>query len=472
MGVKSTGRMLVILVCLLLVAGCGGGRATEPARTDAAPAAPEVGEETAEARPQPQSVADVAFHNGRVLTMEPGLPVEQALALQGDTILAVGSNDEILALAGEQTTVIDLMGRTLMPGFIDPHTHLVESAGQLNVMSREDAQQLAIENGITAIAHFASQEFVDYLRALEMAGGLRLRTSVYLYATGACGEPQGSWYRQYPPTRVFGEMLRINGVKIFADGGTCGYPAVTSETHPGAGQGDLWFTSEDLDALVVEAHEAGYQVAIHALGDRAIEQAQDAIVHATNGDNAPYRHRIEHSFYMRDDMMPRHGEFGIPPVIFGQFPTCSQPESERTEYWRETIRRWRELVDANPGLPIAAKSDTPYFGQSIPLVSLYNLTTLREVAEDGSVCSPPAWLAERAVTIEEALPMLTINAAYALFREEEVGSLREGKLADLIVLSGNPLDTAPESILDLEVWMTMIGGRTEYCASGHEDVCP
>jgi predicted amidohydrolase YtcJ len=93
------------------------------------------------------------------------------------------------------------------------------------------------------------------------------------------------------------------------------------------------------------------------------------------------------------------------------------------------------------------------------------------VAEDGSICEPAEWLADRTLTIREALPMLTINAAYMLFREDEIGSLEPGKLADLIVLSDNPLDN-PDGIKDLSVLVTVVDGKTEYCAAGEESLCP
>ncbi|MCJ7626116.1 MAG: amidohydrolase family protein [Anaerolineaceae bacterium] len=420
----------------------------------------------------PEEFADLIFHNGQVLTMEAGLPIEQALAVKGDAILAVGDNDEILALVGDGTRVIDLAGNTLMPGFIDPHTHIFDSGTSILGMSIEEVQQFAIENGVTSIAGFMNEGEIGTMQSMNADGSLHLRTNVYLYATGACGEPFGTWYEQFAPTREFGELLRINGIKIFTDGGTCEYPAVTQQTHPGAGLGNLWFTDQQLKDMVLEAHNAGYQVAIHALGDRAIKQAQDAIIYANDGPENPLRHRIEHNYYLSDDLLPRYMENGILPIIFGQFPTCAVAGLDRTDYWKATIARWRELVDANPMLPIAAKSDTPYVGQEIPLLSLYSLTTMREVAPDGSICMPPAWLSERTITIEEALPMVTINAAYTLFRDNEVGSLESGKLADLIILSGNPLNTPPEDLLNLEVWMTMIAGDAEYCAIGHDDLCP
>jgi len=420
-----------------------------------------------------QPVADIIFHNGQVITMNAGQPLAQAIAVSGERIVAVGDDEQVLALAGEGTRIIDLAGKTIMPGFVDPHTHIFDSGAPLMGMSLLETQQFAIENGVTSIAGFMNKDEIRTMQEMNKDGSLRLRTNVYLYATGACGEQYGTWYEQFKPTRDFGEMLRINGIKIFSDGGTCGYPAVSRETHPGAGQGDLWFTDKQMNDMVMEANNEGYQVAIHALGDRAVRQAQNAIINANGGPDNPLRNRIEHNYYLSDDLIPRYQEYGILPVIFGQFPTCSVVSGlDRTDYWKVAIARWRELLDANPDLPIAAKSDTPYMGQEIPLLSLYGLTTMREVAEDGSICMPPGWLAERTITIEEALPMVTVNAAYVLFRENEVGSLEAGKLADLIVLSGNPLETAPEDLINLEVWMTMIGGKSEYCSAGHQELCP
>ena len=72
-------------------------------------------------------------------------------------------------------------------------------------------------------------------------------------------------------------MLRIGGVKIFTDGGSCNRPALSYETSPGSGLGDLYLTGDQVAEVVTDAQQAGHQVAIHALGDRAIEAALDGI---------------------------------------------------------------------------------------------------------------------------------------------------------------------------------------------------
>lgn len=416
---------------------------------------------------------DLIFHNGQVITMETDTPIAQAVAIRGDRILAVGSDQEILPLASHDTQRIDLAGHSLMPGFVDPHTHILNDADIHLNLTLDEAQQLAIENGITTIADmFVTPDFLDQMRDLEREGRLRIRTSLYLNYTDNCGNRMGDWYQQHPPTREFGEMLRIGGIKIFADGGSCGEAAVSQVIEPGTGLGDLWLSQAEMTAAVGEAQTAGYQVAIHAIGDRAIEVAQNAIEAALNGGPNTLRHRIEHNWLLRDDLLPRYGEIGILPVNFGHLFTCSLSGLNRTSFWQDHIWRWREMIDANPGLIIAWKSDYPWFGPPSPILHLYTLVTAQEVAQDGSVCYPPAWLASRTITVEEALPMMTIHAAYAIFREDEVGSLATGKLADLIILSDNPLTVESDDIKDIQVWVTMIGGQTEYCAPGHAALCP
>jgi predicted amidohydrolase YtcJ len=419
---------------------------------------------------------NLIFYNGQVLTIDNNMRAEEAIAILDGLIVAVGPDDEILALAGPSTQLVDLQGHTLMPGFVDPHTHILNDAEYHLGLTLEEAQDLALENGITTLANmFVPDWFLQDLYNLESEGNLRVRTSAYLIGTDNCGEPQGDWYKAFPPTDEFGEMLRIGGVKLFTDGGSCGVPAVSQEVLSGLGQGDLFLSNEELDQLVRMADDAGYQLAIHAIGDRAIDQAIDALDTVIDSSDNPERHRIEHVTYLRDGQFNRFSEIGIHPVIFGNSPTCYITEngSDLTEQFPRVFRRIRELVDANPGLIIAAKTDFPWRGRhASPLHELYSLTTFKEISQEGLICEPTDWLVGRSLTIDEALPMVTINAAYLLFREDEVGSLEPGKLADLIVLSENPLEVELDELKDIEVWMTMVGGETAYCAPGYEAYCP
>jgi predicted amidohydrolase YtcJ len=451
--------------------------ATPPVTEELPTSLPETPAGVPEPSPSAPS-ADVIFHNGAILTIESDRPQAQAIAIQGENILALGSDEEILALRGPQTEAVDLQGRALMPGFVDAHTHLFGATDHYGT-DLEGVQDLALMNGITTLADmFVTPELLEQMQSFAQAGRLRVRTSLYLVYIDGCGDVLGDWYREHPPTRVPGEMLRIGGVKIFSDGGSCKAPAVSFEYPDGVGQGDLFFTQEEMDRIVAGVHVDGYQLAIHAAGDRAIEQVQNAIAAALGGQPNTLRHRIEHNAVLRPDMMSRYSETGVVAVIFGKFPTCFRlgvsseyryaiPVEYQTWEWP-----WRELLDANPGLHVAWHGDDPGVPPLSPVMDLYGLVTRRDIAEDGSICEPPDWLAANAITVDEALRIMTMGSAYSLFRDEEVGSLRPGKLADVIILSEDPSAVDPNTIKDIAVLMTMVGGRVEYCAPGHEALCP
>jgi len=415
--------------------------------------------------------ADVIFSNGMVLTMDQSAPRAQAVAIRGESIQAVGSDATILALRGPQTQVIDLGGLTVMPGFVDPHTHLLNSPAYWGT-DLAGALGLALRHGITAIGNaYCDAALVDALRSLDAAGQLPLRTSLYLAYTSNCGDVLGDWYKAYPPTRQPGEMLRIGGVKVFLDGGSCGCPAFSYD-HPVCGYGDLWFTQEELDAIAADINAAGYQVAIHALGDRAVEQALTAIEHVLNGQPNTARHRIEHNAIVRDDMLARYSQVQPVALIFGNYP-CAYGAFPPLPQYQPWEWRWHDLMQANPAVHFSWHGDAPAVGPLPPLLQLYSMVTGHEVGQDAqTVCDTPSWLARELFTVEEALPLMTREGAYALFRDDEVGSLRPGLFADLIILSDDLLTADPESIRDMEVWMTMVGGGVAYCAPGHEALCP
>ena len=430
---------------------------------------------TSEPSPTPAEPADVIFHDGTIITIEETQPLAEAIAFRNGLIQAVGTDADVLTLQGPNTRVIDLQGKTLMPGFVDPHTHVLKDAG----LSLEDAQQLALENGFTTITEMTSPPtFVKEIQAFAADGKLRIRTSLYLEYTDTCGVVQGDWYPKYPPTREFGEMLRIGGVKVFADGGeqTCGGVAYSYEPPGGQGRGTLWFTQDQMNQMVAKVQSNGYQAAIHAQGDRAIEQVQNAIAFALDGKPNTPRHRIEHNVMLRPDLLPRYGQIGIVTVFFGTANTCREVnEGRMTARFGQDhlawLENWRALADANPGLHMAWHGDFPSVQPLNPIMHLHSLVTRKQVDANGNVCNPPQWLADHALRTEEALRMMTIEGAYALFREKEVGSLAPGKLADVLVISGNPL-ADPDGIKDLSVLATLVGGKTEYCAPGSEMLCP
>ena len=451
---RITAYGLALILFLLIFGACS----SSPDVTPAPPVDPE---------------RQILFYNGVVLTLDPDTPEATALAVKGEMISAVGDDAKILALEGPGATLVDLQGATLMPGFVDAHSHLFNDSEQYFELSLPEVQQLALENGITSLGNlFVEKGFLREMEKFDDEGGLQIRTSLYLVATDNCGKSKGDWWLEYPATDEPGEMLRTGGIKIFTDGGTCESPALSYELRPGEGLGDLFLSQEELDELVAQVNDAGRQVAIHAIGDRAVEQAQNAIEAALGGEPNMPRHRIEHNSVIRPELLSRYGEIGIVPTLFGLYPICDPfgpPPPEPYQSWEWPARA---LLDANPGLPVAWHGDDPFFGRVRPLDDLYSLVTRDGVGSDGTICPAPAWHQQHVITTEEALSMMTIHAAYALFRDDEVGSLEPGKYADLIVLSDNPLAVEPKEIPGMSVWMTMVGGRTAHCTAGQEAICP
>ena len=442
----------IVVVCLCLLTAC----AASPQPGTGNPAAPKT--------------QSTIFFNGVILTMDARSPQAQAIAIQDQKIRAVGQDDEILALREPDTRVIDLQGRTLLPGFVDAHTHILNDARSQG-MSLDEAQARAFRNGITTLGDlFVDRSFLREIRRFEEEGRLRVRTGLYLVYNDPCGEVFGDWYKDNPPTRTPGEMLRINGVKIFTDGGSCGRPALSFEIEKGGGRGDLWMSQGQLNQVVLEAQSAGYQVAIHAIGDRAVEQAQNAIAFALDGQPNEYRHRMEHVSVLTPGMVRRFGELGIIAVIPGIYPSCTPFGPPLPKEYGSWEWPWKELRAANPEMKIAWHSDFPFWSTS-PILHLYGFVTRKDIYFQYD-CSPQAWLRDDTLSVEQALSIMTIDSAYALFREDEVGSLEAGKYADLIVLSQNPLTIEPEELKSIQILGTLVNGQFEYCAPGQADLCP
>jgi predicted amidohydrolase YtcJ len=139
-----------------------------------------------------------------------------------------------------------------------------------------------------------------------------------------------------------------------------------------------------------------------------------------------------------------------------------------------TVARWRDLVKAS--VPVIGNTDFPSIDMEIidrpapgsPIRLLYRAVT-RTWADKRA---PEAWMLDQTLTAEQALRLMTINAAYATFEEDSRGSLAPGKLADLVILSANPLTIPSEELAELEVLMTMVGGKVEWCLPAFESLCP
>ncbi len=455
----------------------------ELATSTAAPAATAVSTATSDPTARPGPRADVIFINGQIITMEADQPSAEALAVLGEDILLVGSNAEVMALAGPGTQTIDLAGRTLMQGFVDAHTH---PFGRFESLQQD--QQYVLAGGTTTIgdAAVSADKLANVMVALEVTE-LRVRVSLYLSYNSKCnGLQTEDWILDHPPILDPAEMLRIPGIKIFADPAgpttSCGWaemsvllPPVFAEQRNAELFGQDLFTAAEMAEVITKYQALGYQVAIHTRGDVTTETVLNAIEMALAGEPNSFRHRVEDNDFIRPELLARYGEIGALPVMRGRPFACFLGLTGGNHGFGDETNTWfypiRSLLEANPGLPIAWHSDVAQAGRR-PIRDLFDFVTRKAInGSDGSVCQPPACYAAEAIGVEDALRMMTINGAYALFMEDKVGSLKAGKFADLIVLSQNPLSIDPDAIVDIEVLMTMVGGSVEHCLPGHEDVC-
>ena len=413
--------------------------------------------------------APILFFNGTILTMNPDQPTAEAVLVDGERIIFVGNETDARELAGNDIVEINLEGRTLMPGFIDAHNHVFDRTDFWGT-DLYGVQDVVLANGITTMGDaFVTEDLLLELMALDEAGELHVRTSAYMVYGTNCGEQLPMWWAAYPIANEPGDILRWDGVKLFTDGGSCGGPAFSFE-HAFLGFGDLWYTQEQLNSMLEDIHSRGYQAIIHALGDRGTQAALDAIAHVLDGGENVLRHRIEHNSMVRPEQQPVYGELGVVATFFGS-ANCffeASPPPPGSESWEWPYTR---ILAASPGIHAAWHSDAPYVGPPDPIAGLYSIVTPYEVGTDSeTICDGPSWLTGRDFTVEQVLQMMTIEGAYAMHREDELGSIEPGKLADLVILSADPMAIPEEELLSVEVVMTMVGGETAFC--GEAAVCP
>jgi predicted amidohydrolase YtcJ len=417
--------------------------------------------------------------NARVVTMDEGRPVADALLVEGNAIAAIGSNHAILALADEATPVVDLGGRAVLPGFLDPHAHLFDAAAE-HGLTFDQVQQLALESGTTAVSDmFARPAITQELLSYASDGKLRLRLHLYLPYNNTCGTVVwGQWYERFPPKASMGPRMTMGGVKVFVEPSVCGGEHVkpvfseallASFTPDGlAAWGDnrLLLSRDELQGVARRAHDLGYQVAIHAIGDVGVETSLDAIegLLGDSGDSTnERRHMILHGWFLRDDLLPRYARSGILAVV-EPATTCRAEFFLGYVGWQNgtLFSRWHDLFRA--GARVSIDGDWPY--DSIdPMVKLSALVTGRH-----GTC-PPSWDLQTA-SVREGMRGMTTEAAYAMGREEEIGSLGVGKLADLVVLSANPFDVEPDEIERIRALVTIVDGKVEFARDSDGDGVP
>jgi predicted amidohydrolase YtcJ len=316
-----------------------------------------------------------------------------------------------------------------------------------------------LEHGVTSVHEMGGrypQEIVVYQQELA-AGGLGVR--VYFTVTGGL-DPDlfgNSFLRSGVYTGFGNEYLRIGPFKMFLDGSEDVATAAMREPYEGVpGEyGVLYLEPDDLKERVLEAHSRGFQVSIHAIGDKAVEECLRAFGYALETmPREDHRHRIEHATFLAPDLLEEMVRMKVIPVLQPVFMR-GLGESYMNLVGRERLLSqgyWiKRLIDR--GLVTPASSDSPVAPVS-PLLGM-GLAMTRLCGSE--VISP-----EERTSLEETLRMYTSCGAYASFEESMKGILEPGKLADMVVLSGNLRATEPEDIPDMHVDMTVVDGKPVY----------
>ena len=551
-------NLILAIACLLLLQSCKG-QATYP---------------------------DVIIHNAHILTIDTDFSIREAIAISGDTIVAVGNNEDLLALAGPQTNIMDAEGKTLVPGFIDAHCHprpifpFESIHGQVNVNpantstikdlvaelkrkaeitpegtwifggryqhtklgrhpTRHDLDQASSEHPIS-IRHSSGHIAVVNSKALELAGidkntpdppGGAFDRDASGMPNGVCRETAYAFVRSNSPQpaspskeeqmeglmkklheyarmgvtslseagidiekfRLYEQMkkkgmplrvqvmlreyvidtalslglisgygdkhLKINAIKFYhgnsLSGQTCWLHEPYDKVNPLTGKKDYFGipparSQQSLDSLVEVIHINGFQAAIHANGDREIDMVLDAIEKVLQEyPRENHRHRIEHGSVANKEILQRMKKLNI---VYAPHSYIYEHGDKMKVYG---LYRWN-WMHANKsaydlGIPVAGNSDEPV-SPAIPMLRIQSMVT-RTTAE-GELYGPT-----QRVSVEEALYIWTMGGAYALFMEDEIGSLEAGKKADFVWLDQNPLDAKPFELKDIEVLGTVVGGK-------------
>ncbi len=533
-----------------------------------------------------QQPADLLLLNGRVYTADAAHPRAQAVAVRGDRIVFVGSSHEAALLRGPRTNVVDLGGKTVVPGLTDSHGHftslgsalltvdLVGTTSYEQVVERvarkatqtaagswirgrgwdqndwpdtrfptHEALSRAVSGHPVVLARIDGHALLANARAMQLAGitrdtpdpegGRILRdasgeptgvfidnamslvsrvmpaptaaemrqavqlamrelnrlgiTSIhdagvscneirlyeqlargndwtvrnYVMIDGDSDQCLNEMFKLGPRDNIDGRhMLAVRAIKLSADGalGSRGARLIEPYLDEPDQLGLQLIPPARIEDVARRALQNGFQLNVHAIGDGANRTVLDAFESALKAHpKADHRFRIEHAQILHAQDIPRFAQLGVIPSMQTVHQTSDMYWAENRVGWTriQGAYAWRSLLDT--GVIIAGGSDFPVESPD-PLYSFKAAVS----RQDADGWPAGGWLPQQRMTRTEALQHLTIWPAYASFRENIVGSITPGKLADLVVLSQDIMTVPTESILDTRVVMTIVGGRVVY----------
>jgi predicted amidohydrolase YtcJ len=335
-----------------------------------------------------------------------------------------------------------------------PNIHTVAPLDDL-VRALDDGGRHYLAAGLTTICdpQVTRREMLAYREAYAR-GVLQIRTVMMplsnhlgeLAAIGLAG-PFGD------------DRLRIGAMKLYSDGTLIGGTAWFSTPYGERGQfpGTTYWRPDELAALVSRAHAVGWQVGIHTNGDAAMDMSLDAIEGALRAaPRLDTRHRLEHCTYPTPGQQRRMADLGVIPVHQPAFLYDSGDEFlPRLGPRAHGMKPARSELEH--GIQPVISSDS-HVASYRPLNTIAHAVLRR--TRDGAPIG-----AEQALTVEEAVRSMTLDAARSIRMDDRLGSIEPGKLADLTIVDGDVLATPAEQIAALGVWMTVVDGKVVYKAA-------
>ncbi len=320
------------------------------------------------------------------------------------------------------------------------------------------AQQACLENGITGFHDAGVDEAtLGLFRQARDRGELKVR--IYAMIWGSDGKLLEKFFSHRPE---ISPMLTVRTVKLLVDGalGSRGAAMLEGYSDRPDWTGLMILSKDDVERISDRALTAGYQVAAHAIGDRANRDVLDAYrdAFAKHREVADPRFRIEHAQILDEADIPRFAELGVIAAMQGVHATsdmlwvATRVGEERTA---EGAYAWSKLLGS--GVKIANGTDAPV--ESLSALDCFYASITRQ---DKNGDPDGGWYPEHRMSRQQALRSYTLDAAYAAFEENEKGSLEPGKLADITVLSKDIMTVQPRDILTTEVLYTVIDGEVVF----------
>ena len=369
------------------------------------------------------------------------------------------ANAAAMSAAGVTATSKSPAGGRIENGvFVDAAQDLVAKAVPPPLSKDRDlaflkAQEILVGLGITAIADMGTS-IADWDTYRRAGDGNRLQMRIFSYSAGI--EPMLTIAGGEPTPWLYGDRLRMRGVKLYADGALGSRGACLKKPYADAPtQSGLCFLDDaKLRNLMTRASMDGFQVAVHAIGDKANAQVLDAIEDIAPTFKGDRRWRIEHAQIVDPVDLPRFGKNG---VIASMQPVHETSDRVMAEARLGPAR----LAGAYAWASMLANGSRLAFGSDVPVESANPFPGIAAaITREGPDGQPMGgWQPQERVSREVALAAFTTGGAYAGFAEDRLGRLAPGYRADFVLVDHNPLMSSPAEIRTTHVQETWIGGH-------------